>query len=100
MRRVAVIVAYLERMGKMNDDADRGREIAASLADGTFEAGQVAARMYVTHGDVAERKWGGGLEKEIVGSRKEGVGLRGQLKYVPDHPPVGSGTLGRETRVP
>src|SRR5213596_2103765 len=83
-RRVPAIVAFLERLGKMNDAADRGREIAASLADGTFEAGQVAARMYATHGDAAERKWRGALEKDIAGMRMEAVELTAVLKKFPE----------------
>src|SRR3989454_1123362 len=90
-RRVPAIVAFLERLGKMNDAADRGREIAASLADGTFEAGQVAARMYATHGEAAERKWRGALEKDIEGMRKEAVELSAVLKKFPEPTKVESG---------
>ena len=90
-RRVPAIVAFLERLGKMNDAADRGREIAASLADGTFEAGQVAARMYATHGDAAERKWRGALEKDIEGMRKEAVELSAVLKKFPEPTKLESG---------
>ena len=90
-RRVPAIVAFLERLGKMNDAADRGREIAASLSDGTFEAGQVAARMYATHGDAAERKWRGALEKDIGGMRKEAVELTAVLKKFPEPTKVESG---------
>ena len=90
-RRVPAIVAFLERLGKMNDAADRGREIAASLSDGTFEAGQVAARMYATHGDAAERKWRGALEKDIEGMRKEAVELSAVLKKFPEPTKVESG---------
>src|SRR5881396_1400786 len=90
-RRVPAIVAFLERLGKMNDAADRGREIADSLSDGTFEAGQVAARMYATHGDAAERKWRGALEKDIAGMRKEAVELTAVLKKFPEPTKVESG---------
>jgi len=90
-RRVPAIVAFLERLGKMNDAADRGREIAASLSDGTFEAGQAAARMYATHGDAAERKWRGALEKDIGGMRKEAVELTAVLKKFPEPTKVESG---------
>ena len=90
-RRVPAIVAFLERLGKMNDAADLGREIAASLSDGTFEAGQVAARMYATHGDAAERKWRGALEKDIDGMRKEAVELTAVLKKFPEPTKVESG---------
>src|SRR2546428_6538500 len=44
---------------KMNDAADRGRELVASLNDGRFESLQSAARLYATHGESAERKWRG-----------------------------------------
>ncbi len=90
-RRVPAVVAFLERLGKMNDAADLGREIAASLSDGTFEAGQVAARMYATHGDAAERKWRGALEKDIDGMRKEAVELTAVLKKFPEPTKVESG---------
>src|SRR2546426_857130 len=59
-RRVPSVVAFLERLGKMNDAADRGRELVASLNDGRFESHQTAARLYATHGEAAERKWRGG----------------------------------------
>jgi hypothetical protein len=84
-------VAFLARLGRINDAADRGREIATSLADGTFEAGQAAARMYATHGDAAERKWRGALEKDIEGMRKEAVELTAILKKFPEPAKVESG---------
>src|SRR3989449_263792 len=69
-RRVPSVVAFLERLGKMNDAADRGRELVTSLNDGRFESLQAAARLYPTHGEAAERKWRGALEKEIQAKPK------------------------------
>jgi hypothetical protein len=90
-RRVPSIVAFLERLGRINDAADRGREIAASLADGKFEAGQAAARLYATHGDAAERKWRGSLAKDIESMRKEAAELAAVLKKFPEPAKVESG---------
>src|SRR3989442_3494954 len=83
----------------MNDAADRGREIAASLSDGTFEAGQVAARMYATHGEAAERKRRGALEKDIEGMRQESAGVTAVLKKVPEPTKVGSGERRSEAKL-
>ena len=90
-RRVPSIVAFLERLGKMNDAADRGRELVASLNDGRFESLQSAARLYATHGESAERKWRGSLEKDIDGMRKEAAELGAVLKKFADPTKVESG---------
>jgi len=90
-RRVPSVVAFLERLGKMNDAADRGRELVASLNDGRFESLQAAARLYATHGEAAERKWRGALEKDIEGMRKEAAGLSAALKKFTDPAKVESG---------
>src|SRR2546428_521801 len=78
-RRVPSIVTFLERLGKMNDAADRGRELVASLNDGRLESLQSAARVDATHGAARERKWRGGLEKGLAGMRRDGA----QLHAVP-----------------
>jgi len=90
-RRTPAIVAFLERLGKLNDAAERGRELVASLEDGRFEALQSAARQYATHGDAAERKWHGTLEKDMDGMRKEVAHLSAVLKRFPDPAKVESG---------
>ncbi|TLZ84021.1 MAG: hypothetical protein E6K03_03505 [Methanobacteriota archaeon] len=90
-RRVPSVVAFLERLGKMNDAADRGRELVASLNDGRFESLQTAARLYATHGEAAERKWRGALEKDIDGMRKEAAELSAVLKKFTDPAKVESG---------
>ena len=56
-RRVPSIVAFLERLGKMNDAADRGRELVASLNDGRFESLQSAARMSIGGPSVTSRSF-------------------------------------------
>ncbi len=83
-RRVPAIVGFLDRLGKMNDAADRGRDLAASLNNGRFEALQSAARLYATHGDAAARKWKALLEKDIDGMRKEAASLAAVLKKFPE----------------
>ena len=90
-RRVPSVVAFLERLGKMNDAADRGRELVASLNDGRFESHQTAARLYATHGEAAERKWRGALAKDIEGMRKEAAELSAVLKKFTDPAKVESG---------
>src|SRR2546428_526171 len=90
-RRVPSVVAFLERLGKMNDAADRGRELVASLNDGRFESLQSAARLYATHGESAERKWRGALEKDIEGMRKEASELGAVLKKFADPAKVEGG---------
>jgi len=90
-RRTPAIVAFLERLGKLNDAAERGREIVAALETGRFEALQSAARLYATHGDAAERKWGGTLEKDMEKMRKEASHLSSVLKRFPDPAKVESG---------
>ncbi len=90
-RRVPSVVAFLERLGKMNDAADRGRELVASLNDGRFESLQTAARLYATHGEAAERKWRGALEKDVEGMRKEAGELSAVLKKFTDPAKVESG---------
>src|SRR6058998_1793032 len=90
-RRVPSVVAFLERLGKMNDAADRGRELVASLNDGRFESLHAPARLYATHGESAERKWRGSLEKDIDGMRKEAAELGAVLKKFADPAKVESG---------
>lgn len=90
-RRTPLVVGFVERLGKMNDAADRGREIVADLQSGRFEALQSSARMYATHGDAAARKWRGLLEKDIEGMRREAVSLGGVLKRFPDPGKVEAG---------
>jgi len=58
-RRTPSIVGFVERLGKLNDAAERGRELTAALQDGRFDAWQSSARLYATHGDAAVRKWRG-----------------------------------------
>jgi len=91
-RRTPAIVAFLERLGKLNDAAERGREIVKTLETGRFEALQVAARLYATHGDAAERKWRGTLEKDMEEMRKEASHLLSVLKRFPDPAKVESGS--------
>ncbi len=79
-RRLPLAVAFLERLGKLNDAADRGRELTTALQDGRFEACQVAARLYASHGSAAERKWHGQLEKDIEEMRGEVASLAAVLK--------------------
>jgi len=90
-RRVPSVVAFLERLGKMNDAADRGRELVGSLNDGRFESLQTAARLYATHGEAAERKWRGTLEKDMEGMRMEAARLSAVLKKFTDPAKVESG---------
>src|SRR5256712_3717591 len=63
-RRTPAIVGFVERLGKLNDAAERGRELTAALQDGRFDAWQSAARPYATHGDSTVRKWRGALEED------------------------------------
>lgn len=91
-RRTPAIVAFLERLGKLNDAAERGREIVAALETGRFEALQAAARLYATHGDAAERKWRGTLEKDMEEMRKEASHLSSVLKRFPNSAKVESGS--------
>src|SRR5256885_9836536 len=81
-RRVPSVVAFLERLGKMNDAADRGRELVASLNDGRFESHQTAARLYATHGEAAERKWRGALAQENGGVREGDAPVRAVLQKI------------------
>src|SRR5437763_1049160 len=90
-RRVPSVVAFLDRLGKMNDAADRGRELVGSLNDGRFESLQTAARLYATHGEAAERKWRGTLEKDMEGMRMEAARLSAVLKKFTDPAKVESG---------
>src|SRR5439155_5634800 len=90
-RRVPSVVAFLERLGKMNDAADRGRELVASLNDGRFESLQTAARLYATHAEAAERKWRGTLEKDMEGMRMGAARLSAVLKKFTDPAKVESG---------
>jgi hypothetical protein len=83
-RRVPSLVGFLERIGKLNDAAERGRELATSLKDGRFEASQAAARLYATHGDSAVRKWRGILATDIGTMEKEAARLAAVLKRFPD----------------
>lgn len=91
-RRTPAIVAFLERLGKLNDAAERGRDIVKALETGRFEALQAAARLYATHGDAAERKWRGALEKDMEEMRKETSHLLAVLKRFPDPAKVESGS--------
>ncbi|MCI4371474.1 MAG: hypothetical protein L3J78_02380 [Thermoplasmata archaeon] len=90
-RRTPAIVGFLERLGKMNDAADRGRDLVAALQTGRFEALQSSARQYATHGDAAERKWRGTLAKDIEEMRKEAAHLASVLKKFPDPAKVETG---------
>jgi hypothetical protein len=83
-RRVPSLVGFLERIGELNDAAERGRELATSLQDGRFEASQAAARLYATHGDSAVRKWRGILATDIGTMEKEAARLAAVLKRFPD----------------
>lgn len=83
-RRLPLAVAFLERLGKLNDAADRGRELSSSLQDGRFEACQIAARLYASHGTSAERKWRGELERDIDEMRTEAAKLAAVLKNFPE----------------
>ncbi len=90
-RRTPSIVGFVERLGKLNDAAERGRELAAALQDGRFDAWQSAARLYATHGDSAVRKWRGTLEKDVETMNKEAAKLGAVLKRFPDPAKVESG---------
>src|SRR5207248_657517 len=91
-RRTPSIVGFVERLGKLNDAAERGRELVAALLDGRFDAWQSAARLYATHGDAAVRKWRGILEKDIEAMGEEGTKLAAVLKRFPDPGKVESGS--------
>src|SRR5438094_4676852 len=82
-RRTPAIVGFVERLGKLNDAAERGRELAVALQDGRFDAWQSAARLYATHGDSAVRKWRGTLAKEVETMNKEAAKLTAVLKRCP-----------------
>ena len=90
-RRAPAVVGFIERLGKMNDAADIGREIVEELSSGRFESLQASARMYATFGDAAARKWRGLLEKDIEEMRKEATSLGGVLKRFPDPGKVEAG---------
>src|SRR5437899_3175351 len=90
-RRTPAIVGFVERLGKLNDAAERGRELAVALQDGRFDAWQSAARLYATHGDSAVRKWRGTLEKDVETMNKEAAKLAAVLKRFPDPAKVESG---------
>ena len=90
-RRTPSIVGFVERLGKLNDAAERGRELAAALQDVRFDAWQSAARLYATHGDSAVRKWRGTLEKDVETMNKEAAKLGAVLKRFPDPAKVESG---------
>jgi hypothetical protein len=90
-RRVPSVVGFLERLGKLNDAAERGRDLIAALEDGRFAALQSSARLYATHGEVAERKWRGTLEADIEAMRKEANHLTAVLKRFPDPARVEAG---------
>src|SRR5438094_608653 len=90
-RRTPSIVGFVERLGKLNDAAERGRELAAALQDGRFDAWQSAARLYATHGDSAVRRWRGTLEKDVETMNKEAAKLAAVLKRFPDPAKVESG---------
>jgi len=47
--------------------------------------------LYATHGEAAERKWRGALEKDIDGMRKEAAELSAVLKKFTDPTKVESG---------
>jgi hypothetical protein len=83
-RRTPSIVGFVERLGKLNDAAERGRELVAALGDGRFEAWQSASRLYATHGDAAARKWKGALEKDMEEMGKEAAKLSAVLKKFPE----------------
>ena len=83
---------FVERLGKLNDAAERGRELVAALLDGRFDAWQSAARLYATHGDAAIRKWRGILEKDIEAMGEEATKLAAVLKRFPDPGKVESGS--------
>ena len=91
-RRTPSIVGFVERLGKLNDAAERGRELVAALLDGRFDAWQSAARLYATHGDAAIRKWRGILEKDIEAMGEEATKLAAVLKRFPDPGKVESGS--------
>ena len=91
--RVPAIVGFLERLGKLNDAAERGRDLAAALANGRFAALQSAARLYATHGDAAERRWRGTLDQDIEGMEKEAARLAAVLKRFPDPAKVEAGNV-------
>lgn len=90
-RRTPAIVAFLDRLGKLNDAAERGRDLVRALESGRYEALQSAARQYATHGDAAERKWRGTLEKDMEDMRKEAAHLTAVLKRFPEPAKVESG---------
>src|SRR5207253_2052917 len=90
-RRTPSIVGFVERLGKLNDAAERGRELVAALLDGRFDAWQSAARLYATHGDAAVRKWRGILEKDIEAMGEEANKLAAVPKRFPDPGKVGTG---------
>src|SRR2546429_103059 len=90
-RRTPSIVGLVERLGKLNDAAERGRELTAALQDGRFDAWQSAARLYATHGDAAVRKWRGTLETDMEKMSKEAAQLASVLKRFPDPAKVESG---------
>src|SRR2546423_3976127 len=90
-RRTPSIVGLVERLGKLNDAAEGGRELAVALQDGGFDAWQRAARLYATHGDSAVRKWRGTLEKDMETMNKEAAKLAAVLKRFPDPAKVESG---------
>jgi hypothetical protein len=90
-RRTPSIVGFLERLGKLNDAAERGRELVGALQDGRFDAWQSAARLYATHGDAAVRKWRGTLETDMDKMNKEASQLAAMLKRFPDPGKVESG---------
>jgi hypothetical protein len=92
-RRVPSVVGFLERLGKLNDAAERGRNLVASLENGRFAALQSSARLYATHGDVAERKWRGTLEADIDEMRKEADHLSAVLKRFSDPAKVEAGDV-------
>src|SRR5882762_607943 len=83
-RRTPSIVGFVERLGKLNDAAERGRELTAALQDGRFDAWQSSARLYATHGDAAVRKWRGTLEKDMEAMNKVAAQLSAVLKRFPD----------------
>ena len=90
-RRTPSIAGFLERLGKLNDAAERGRALAASLEDGRFDVWQSAARLYATHGDAAARKWRGALETDMEEMRKEAADLAAVLKRFPEPGKVEAG---------
>src|SRR5256884_102671 len=90
-RRTPSIVGFVERLGKLNDAAERGRELTAALQDGRFDAWQSSARLYATHGDAAVRKWRGTLETDMEKMSKEAAQLASVLKRFPDPAKVESG---------